>query len=57
LIERRWQFLIGKVLRRSYEAFEGFVSAIQDFLADLDRYREELTALLTERFEIIVPPT
>jgi transposase len=57
LIERLWKFLKGKVLRWYYAAFESFVSAIQDFLAHLDRYREELASLMTERFEIIAPRT
>jgi transposase len=53
LIERLWKFLKAKVLSQYYETFEQFVKAIKDFLANLDRYADELASLLTEEFELL----
>ena len=53
LIERFWKFLKRKVARnRYYPTFAEFRGAIQNLLANLPTYRDELAALLTERFQL-----
>lgn len=57
VIERLWKFLRKKVLKDCYYAtFDRFVAAIKDFFDHLERYAEELAALLKDNFEIL-PPT
>jgi transposase len=53
LIERLWKFLRKHALQRwraSYEAMQSAVARVLDHLQD---YREELTALMTERFHLV----
>jgi transposase len=54
LIERFWKFLRKKVTRNTYYAtFADFRAAIQQLLANLDAYTDELTTLMTENFHLV----
>lgn len=54
LIERLWKFLKRQVLHNQYyETFERFKGACKDFFAELDLFKPQLRALLTENFQII----
>ena len=53
LIERLWRFLKGKVMTAYHESFEKFVDEIDKVLDNLDEYADELTSLMTEKFEIL----
>ena len=53
LIERFWKFLKRKVARnRYYTTFAEFRSAVQNVLNDIAAYRDELSSLMTERFQL-----
>lgn len=53
-IERLWKFVRKKFFKDRYrETFAKFCSQLQDFFANLDQYRKELTTLLTENFELL----
>lgn len=53
LIERFWKFLRKKVTRNTYYAtFADFRATIQQLLANLDTYTEELATLMTENFHL-----
>jgi transposase len=52
LIERLWKFLRKKALQKWHESFEAMQEAIADVLDHLDRYRDELDSLMTERFRL-----
>jgi transposase len=56
LIERLWKFLRKKALNRWHKTFEEMQAAVADVLDHLDRYREELVTLMTERFSIVEVP-
>lgn len=54
LIERLWKFLYKKVsVCRRYQKFADFQNAILGFLDNIDKYKEELSTLMTENFNII----
>lgn len=56
LIERLWKFLYKKVsVCRQYQKFIDFQNAVFGFLDNIDEYKEELTTLMTEKFNIIQP--
>lgn len=55
LIERLWKFMKAQVLSKYYPSFDAFVQAIRDFLNHLDQYADQLTSLMTQKFEILVP--
>lgn len=53
LIERFWKFLKRKVARnRYYTTFAEFRTAVQKVLNNIAAYREELSSLMTERFQL-----
>jgi transposase len=53
LIERFWKFLKRKVARnRYYTTFMEFRGAVQKVLNNIPAYREELSTLMTERFQL-----
>jgi transposase len=53
LIERLWKFLKRKVARnRHYTTFIEFQTAVQNVLNNITAYREELSSLMTERFQL-----
>ncbi len=53
LIERMWKFLRAKALCRWHKTFEDMQAAVSEVLDHLEDYRDELQALMTERFHII----
>jgi transposase len=57
LIERFWKFLKRKVARnRYYATFAEFRTAIQNVLNNIAAYRDDLTSLMTERFQLFTTP-
>ena len=57
LIERFWKFLKRKVARnRYYTTFAEFRIAVQNVLNNFVAYRDDLTALMTERFQLFTTP-
>jgi transposase len=53
LIERLWKFLRKKVMyHKYYETFEEFKNTYFEFFENLEQYKDELSTLLTENFEI-----
>jgi transposase len=53
-IERLWKFVRKKFFKDRYrETFAKFCAQLQDFFANLDQSRTELTSLLTENFELL----
>jgi len=53
-IERLWKFVRKKFFKDKYrDTFAKFCTQLDDFFANLDQYRAELTSLLTENFELI----
>jgi transposase len=57
LIERFWKFLKRKVARnRYYTTFIKFRKAVQNVLTNIAAYREELSSLMTERFQLFTTP-
>ena len=57
LIERFWKFLKRKVARnRYYTTFVEFRSAVQNVLNDIAGYRDELSSLMTEHFQLFTLP-
>ena len=53
LIERLWKFCKKKVLSLFYATFAQFTQAIDAFFADIGQYKDELSTLMTENFEIL----
>ena len=54
LIERLWKFMRSKFSKDKYRAtFAKFREKLDDFFANLDKYKNELATLLTEKFEMI----
>ena len=53
LIERLWRFFKDKVMTTYHESFEKFVDEIDKVLDNLADYADELTTLMTEKFEIL----
>ena len=54
LIERLWKFMRKAFCKDKYRGtFAEFRSQLDRFFANLDEYRAELAALLTERFELV----
>ena len=57
LIERFWKFLKRKVARnRYYTTFAEFRRPVQNVLNDIAAYRDELSSLMTERFQLFTLP-
>ena len=57
LIERFWKFLKRKVARnRYYTTFVEFRDAVQKVLNNITAYRDELSSLMTERFQLFTTP-
>lgn len=52
LIERLWKFLRKEALQRWHESFEAMQASVADVLDNLERYREQLSSLMTERFHL-----
>lgn len=54
LIERLWKFMRRKFFKDKYRStFARFKKQLDDFFANLDKYRDELATLLTEKFELL----
>jgi transposase len=51
LIERLWKFLRKKAFTRWHKTFEDMEAAVSAVLDHLEEYREELTTLMTEKFQ------
>ncbi len=51
LIERLWKFLRAKAFRQWHKAFEDMQAAVSAVLDHLQDYRDELTTLMTEKFQ------
>jgi transposase len=57
LIERFWRFLKRKIARnRYYTTFAEFRIAVQNVLNNFVAYRDDLTALMTEHFQLFTTP-
>ena len=54
LIERLWKFCKKKVLSVFYATFPEFTQAITTFFADIGRYKDQRTTLMTENFEMLI---
>jgi transposase len=53
-IERLWKFVRKKFFKDKYrDTFAKFCTQLDDFFANLDRYRDQLASLITENFEVI----
>jgi transposase len=53
LIERLWKFLRNHALQQWHATYEAMQAAVASVLDNLQEYREELTALMTERFHLV----
>lgn len=54
LIERLWKFMRKKFFKDKYRStFAKFKEKLDDFFANLDKFRSELATLLTENFELV----
>lgn len=54
LIERLWKFTKRKLVHNKYyEKFDQFVENVEQHFENLGEYKEELTKILTGKFEII----
>jgi transposase len=53
LIERLWKFLRKHALQQWHASYEAMQAAVARVLDHLEDYREELTALMTERFHLV----
>jgi transposase len=53
LIERLWKFLRQHALQQWHASYEAMQAAVARVLDHLEDYREELTALMTERFHLV----
>jgi transposase len=53
LIERLWRFLRKHALQQWHPSYEAMQAAVARVLDHLEDYREELTALMTERFHLV----
>jgi transposase len=53
LIERLWKFLRKHALQQWHATYEAMQAAVAKVLDHLEDYREELTALMTERFHLV----
>ena len=52
LIERMWKLLRKKALTRGHKTFEAMEEAVGEVLDHLEDYRDELTTLMTEKFQL-----
>ena len=53
LIERVWKFMKSKFKNKYYPTFKDFYTAICEFCADFEKYKEDILALLSQKFQII----
>jgi transposase len=53
LIERLWKFLRKHALQQWHTTYEAMQAAVARVLDHLEDYREELAALMTERFHLV----
>ncbi len=54
LIERLWKFMRREFFKDKYRStFAKFRKQLDDFFANLDKYRDDLATLLTEKFELV----
>lgn len=54
LIERLWKFMRRKFFKDKYRStFAKFKKQLDEFFADLSKYRDELVTLLTENFKLV----
>ena len=54
LIERLWKFTKKHLVNNTYhEDFRQFFDATESFFNNLDEHHQELTSLLTQKFQII----
>ena len=53
-IERLWKFVRKEFFKDKYrDTFAKFCKQLEDFFANLDKYREQLASLLTTNFELV----
>jgi transposase len=52
LIERLWKFLRKEALQKWHATFDDMQQAVAEVLDHLERYRDQLDSLLTERFHL-----
>jgi transposase len=52
LIERLWKFLRKEALQKWHATFEDMQQAVAAVLDNLERYRDQLASLMTERFHL-----
>lgn len=53
LIERLWRFFKGEICTQYYEKFAQFRNAVLGFLENIEKYKDELSSLITDNFQII----
>ena len=53
LIERLWRFFKGEICTRYYEKFAQFRNAVLGFLENIEKYKDALSSLITDNFQII----
>jgi transposase len=54
LIERLWKFMRRQLFKDKYRStFAKFREQVDAFFANLDQYKDELSTLLTEKFELV----
>lgn len=54
MIERLWKFTKKKIVHNEYyEQFDLFVNKVDNYFENLNKYKQELTNIMTQKFEII----
>lgn len=53
LIERLWRFMKQEALKQPHGSFESMRQAIDEVLNNMSRYKDELTTLMREKFQIL----
>ena len=53
LIERLWRFFKGEVCTKYYEKFKEFKDAALEFFENIEEYKDQLSSLITDNFQII----
>ena len=51
--ERLWRFFKGKICTEYYEKFKQFRNAVYGFFENIEKYKDELSSLLVDNFQII----
>jgi len=53
LIERLWRFFKGEICTKYHEKFKHFRNAVFGFFENIENYKNELSSLLVDNFQII----